>query len=374
LEKSGVKLNITMSGLYIHVPFCRKKCDYCSFYSTTPTEELIDLYLDSLQSEADACLNMHRKTVETVFVGGGDPFVLDADQLSRLIDIVLKHIKAGQIKEWTFEGNPENLTRKKAEILALVPALRISMGVQRLKDEELNLLGRRARMKQIINAAEICSDFDFNTGFDFIIGVPGCESIAEDLNRFLEKFPARHISSYFLSIEPGTPLYKKLSLQQIADTGPEELFEIKKVLAARGFEHYEISNFALKKSRCLHNINYWQGKNYIGLGPAAVSTVDSLRACNPPDLEQYLNDKAAEVEVLSVIDKRNEYLMLRLRLLNDGLNLTRFAEKFGQPDKNFFMKLEFQLEQELIEKSGNIIKLSEKGIIFADKVMAELFI
>ncbi|MGM0598433.1 MAG: radical SAM family heme chaperone HemW [Candidatus Rifleibacteriota bacterium] len=362
-----------MSGLYIHIPFCRKKCDYCSFYSIAPTKELIDLYLDKLELEADSRLQSCNDPVKTIFTGGGDPFVLAPEQLNKLKNIVLKNVETSQIKEWTFEGNPENLTNAKAEILALIPALRISMGIQRLKDDELFLLGRRARFKQIEKAAEICFSFNFNTGFDFIIGVPGCESIADDLSRFLQRFPVRHISSYFLSIEPDTPISKKFSAQEIADTGPEELFEVRDLLTARGFEHYEISNFALENSRCLHNLNYWYGKDYIGLGPAAVSTCNSLRTCNPPDLQRYLKNEPGEVEKLSPVEKRNEYLMLRLRLLRDGLDLVQFAEKFGEPDKDFYLTLQLQIEQKNIAKSGKIIKLTDKGIIFADNVMSELF-
>ena len=363
-----------MSGLYIHIPFCCKKCDYCSFYSIVPTKNLIDLYLEKLQSEAEFRLKTYADPVYTVFVGGGDPFTLETEQLNQLKNIVLQNIDGSQIQEWTFEGNPENLTIQKAEALASIPALRISMGVQRLKDEELSILGRRARMKQIMKAAEICFGLNFNTGFDFIIGVPGCESIANDLNSFLNTFPARHISTYFLSIEPDTPIARKFSSQQIANTGPEELFGVKEVLSGRGFEHYEISNFALKNFRCLHNLNYWYGKNYIGLGPAAVSTINNLRSRNPSDLQCYLRNEPAQIEELSRSDKRNEFLMLRLRLLRDGLDLNEFSEKFGEPDQDFFRKLQLQLEQRLIEKSGNIIRLTEKGIVFADNVMAELFI
>lgn len=369
--------DFTGMGLYVHVPFCLTRCSYCGFYSTVPDCELVDKYLVQLEIEAQKRLTKVASEVFTIFIGGGNPMCLGYDGLKRLIGIIMDQIDAQNIKEWTFEANPESMTTEIAALLAELPGIRISLGVQRLRDEELTILGRQAKMEHVYKAMEICLGKFENISADFILGVPGCKSLANDLSLFLEKFSLKHISAYFLSIEQDSQLKKRIDCGEFPnpdDCGPEEMFEVKEVLETKGFEQYEISNYSLAGFRCLHNMNYWKPGDYIGMGPSAVSTKGALRQSNVADIHGWLSDEKPVFEHLSSIDSRNEYLMLRLRLISDGLNLSNLEKRFGAQAKSFHTQLQFQIVQGNIEKSGNMVKLTNKGITFADNVMSCLFL
>lgn len=365
------------TGLYLHVPFCFSKCAYCGFYSTLPDASLIESFLRRLEQEAAQRLPEVAANIHTVFVGGGNPMCLGLNGLKKLAEIVQKHVDPGLIKEWTFEANPENLSPEIAAFLRDLPGIRMSLGVQRLQDVELERLGRRARSAEVRRATELCQKHFPNFGIDLILGVPGCHSIAKDLHKFVSEFNFQHLSAYFLTIEPDSLLQQQIERNEFPhpdEVDPEELYQVRDVLAQAGFGHYEISNYAREGFRCLHNMNYWKPGDYIGLGPAAVSTEGALRRYNPADLQRWLRGEEPAFEQLSSVDRRNEYLMLRLRLLQDGLNLNSFSRRFGALEESFFSELHWQVEQGNLEKNENLIKLSEKGIIFADGILAALFI
>lgn len=369
--------DLTGTGLYIHVPFCFGKCAYCGFYSVTPESGMLDSYLHRLENEAEKRLPEYVENIHTVFVGGGNPMCLGSSGIKRLIEMVLKYVRADSIKEWTFEANPENLTTEIVSLLKDLPGIRLSIGVQRLQDQQLQLLGRRARMTEVTNALKLCEKHIANFGIDLILGVPGCDSLADDLDRFLRDFDIKHVSAYFLSVEPDSILQRMIAKKEFPDpdtADPDELYQVEKILAQSGFEHYEISNYARENFRCLHNMNYWKPGDYIGLGPAAVSCEGALRSYNPADLARWLEEESAVHEQLSSVDRRNEYLMLRLRLLQDGLNLSSFERRFGVQEDVFYAELLWHIEQGNLEKKENLVKLSEKGIIFADRIIADLFI
>jgi oxygen-independent coproporphyrinogen-3 oxidase len=364
-------------GLYIHVPFCHSKCSYCGFYSTLPDQSRIDNYLLHLENEAELHLKNHAGYIKTIFVGGGNPLCLGMNGLVKLVELLGRYIELDGIEEFTFEANPENLNEEIAGFLAKLPNIRLSLGVQRLRDEELKILGRRARMKNVMTACSLCSQYFANFSIDLILGVPGCNSLAPDLARFLEKFAIGHVSAYFLSIEPGSEMAAAIACGRYPDPqdqGPEEMFEVKQILVGKGFEHYEISNYAKPEKRCRHNMNYWKQKDYIGLGPSAVSTEGSLRRQNPADLELWLHNQPANCEELTATDRRNEYLMLRMRLISDGLNLNSFEKKFEKQNSSCYTEIDRQIDLGNLERSAGIIKLTDKGIAFADLVIAGLFV
>ncbi|GAB4281430.1 MAG: radical SAM family heme chaperone HemW [Candidatus Rifleibacteriota bacterium] len=371
------KYNFTGTGLYVHVPFCASKCSYCGFYSVSANDELIGQYLDKLEKEANQRVAEVSGCVHTVFIGGGNPLTLGLSGIQRLARIIMQIVNADEIKEWTFEANPESLTEEIASFLADLPGIRLSMGVQRLKDSELRILGRRATMDNVYNAMELAGKRIENLGIDLILGVPDCPSIARDLAIFLDRFRVNHLSSYFLSIESNSELEKSIAAGEFSDPdecGPEELFEVSSLLQSRNFEHYEISNFALEGFRCLHNMNYWKPGNYLGLGPSAVSTQGDLRKYNVPDLKRWLNDEQPVYEQLSPVDRRNEYLMLRMRLLKDGVNVSSLERRFGPQSESFYMELQWHIEQGNIEKAGDVVRLTRKGIAFSDTIISALFI
>ncbi|MEW6710860.1 MAG: radical SAM family heme chaperone HemW [Candidatus Riflebacteria bacterium] len=369
--------DFTGTGLYIHVPFCFSKCAYCGFYSTIPDSEKMSRYLQRLEAEASARLPAAAGNIHTIFVGGGNPLCPGLPGLKRIFEIVKNHVDLSSISEWTFEANPENLSDEIAAFLKELPGIRISLGVQRIADAELELLGRRARMDDVERALEICGRHFSNFGIDLILGVPGCQSIAPALAQLLEKHRIQHVSAYFLSVEPGSLLQQRIENHEFPhpdEADPDELFELRQVLIDAGFEHYEISNYARPGRRCLHNMNYWKPGDYIGLGPSAVSTEAGLRCYNPADLDRWLADESPAFEQLSSVDRRNEYLMLRLRLLADGLNLTSFERRFGAQDDNFHSQVLWHIEQGNLVQENNVIKLTAKGIIFSDNIISDLFI
>ncbi|EKD81876.1 MAG: hypothetical protein ACD_39C01591G0003 [uncultured bacterium] len=375
---SAENLPFAGNGLYVHVPFCLSKCDYCGFYSEVPGPTSIGNYLARLSQEAAERIALPRPAFTTVFVGGGNPTCLGLDNLKRLVEIIVACLPdSSALQEWTFESNPETLTAEILDFLATLPAIRLSIGIQRLHDRELSVLGRRARIESVYRALDLTFSRLKNVGGDFIMGVPNCPSLADDLRNLVEKYPFRHISAYFLTVEENTPLQRAVNgglLPDPADVDAGELYEVRNALAASGFEHYEISNYARPGFRCWHNLNYWQPGSYTGLGPAAVSGADNIRLTNAADLARWLAGEAPSVERLSPIDRRNEHLMLRLRLLLDGLDLVDFVRCFGEQTDEFYETLATQINSGNLLCHQNQVRLSDQGLRIADEIMASLFI
>lgn len=373
-----INLRDAGSGLYIHVPFCLSKCDYCGFFSVVAEDSAIKSYLECLQKEAHKRLSAGMPKFKTIFVGGGNPTCLGFDGLRRLCEIVSPYIDESILAEFTFESNPETMTAEIADFLAGLPTIRLSMGVQRLQDSELQILGRKARLASVYRALDLACSRLPDVGIDLILGVPDCPSVDKGLQRLIKDYPLKHVSAYFLTIEPETPMQKAISqglLSSPEDIGPEELFQVREVLMQAGFEHYEISNYARSGWQCQHNLNYWQPGNYTGLGPSAVSTCNELRCTNPADLGCWLAGESPAVEHLSPTDRRNEFVMLRLRLLKEGLNLGTLDKRFGCQSAEFYCELERLLSEGLLQKiDESRVKLTDRGLIMADDVMASLFI
>ncbi len=363
--------------MYIHVPFCHKKCDYCGFYSTVPAAGSVDRYLQRLIEESEYCRARCHETVNTVFVGGGNPTALGAQGVAKLVELIETWADCSSFAEVTFETNPESLTVEILDLLRNFSGLRLSMGVQRLADEELELLGRQARLDSVYRALDLaCSRLD-NVSVDLILGVPGCQPVAGQLEALVRRFDLKHVSAYFLTVEDDTPLQRRIlagELQNPSEIGPEELYLVREVLLKNGFEHYEISNYARPGYRCQHNLNYWQAGNYIGLGPSAVSCCSSCRSANVPDLELWLAGALPEIENLSETERRNEFVMLSLRLLLDGLDLGSLQRHFGPQPNEFSAALQTQLTAGNLWRSGDRVCLSDAGLAVADNVMASLFI
>jgi oxygen-independent coproporphyrinogen-3 oxidase len=376
-NKSEKKIDRS-GGLYIHVPFCLSKCDYCGFYSVLPKKSLVEEYLQHLAEEAATYRKRLPADFATVFVGGGNPTSIGIEGLQRLVDAVYACVEEPVgLREWTFESNPETLTAEIVAYLAKLPSIRLSIGIQRLDDRELAILGRQAVMASVERALDLVFSQISNVSGDFIMGVPECPSLADDLYKLVQKYPFTHISAYFLTVEEDTPLQKAVLTGQITDPteiGPEELYEVRQALSLVGFEHYEISNYARCGFRCQHNLNYWTQGDYVGLGPAAVSCIQGHRSSNVADLRRWLAGEEAAVENLSAIDRRNEYLMLRLRLLTDGLNLSELERRFGAQPEVFNEQVCRQTDLGNLLRNGECLRLSDVGLKIADEVMAELFL
>jgi putative oxygen-independent coproporphyrinogen III oxidase len=331
-------------SLYVHTPFCRAKCRYCAFFSVTPTPGALDAYLTALLEEiAFQHARLGRfpaPGAATLFFGGGTPSLLGADALGRILSALREAFGLADDAELTLEANPDSAD---PEFLAAARRLgvnRLSLGVQSLDDTLLRRLGRVHDARQAVAAARAARAAGFaNLGLDLIFGLPG-QSVAawlETLGRALDLQP-EHLSCYGLTIEPGAPLARDKTLLAALpdeDAQAEMFLQGAELLAAAGYRHYEISNFARPGRECRHNLACWQGRDCLAFGPAAATTLDGWRRVNPPDLPAWaaaipqMHPAGAEGgEELTPDVQAREALMLALRTA-DGLDLAGHHARFG---------------------------------------------
>lgn len=363
-------------GLYIHVPFCLSKCHYCAFFSVVNNEELVKQYVAKICSDIRSQLTLFRNRINTIFIGGGNPTSIGAENLDKIVKQILSCVEVRNIEEFTIESNPETISNDVLSVLKHIPGVRLSMGVQRLSDSELNILGRVGSMNHINRTFELVSSEFNNISADFILGVPSCDDIRNELLKFVNRYPIQHVSAYFLSVENGTILKKRIDnneLQATDNISPEEMFSVIDVLSSKGFEHYEISNYSQPGFECKHNINYWHQGEYIGLGPSAVGTIAGVRTLQPDNIAEWLNDENLETEVLTEVDRRNEYVMLNLRLIKNGLSITDLEKLYGKQTISFYNALKDNEDNGFLKISNEIVKLTPKGISFSNSVMGSLF-
>jgi oxygen-independent coproporphyrinogen-3 oxidase len=321
-----------MRGLYVHIPFCISKCAYCDFYSVPGYLESLTSYLEAILLEARKYEGM---SFRTLYLGGGTPSLLKATGLRYLLEGLNRVFDLSAINEATLEANPESVTPELLDAALSAGINRISIGVQSLADVELSKVGRIHSAAQAIEAIEQAHFSGFkNISADGILGLPGqdWQSLMVTLET-LVGMNVHHLSMYCLTVEPDTPLARNRPPDLPSDDVQAELYDnTTALLTERGFEHYEISNFALPGYECQHNLNYWHSGEYLGLGPAAASHLEGQRFKNKANLESYLQEptgQVEELEELNACEKANEEAILRLRLLQEGLNINQLAEKYG---------------------------------------------
>lgn len=372
-----------MSSLYIHIPFCRKKCLYCDFYSVAYEQDLAADYADVLCGQ----IRQLGRQFSTIYIGGGTPTVLGRESLTKLL-AELKRFTSPEV-EFTVEANPESLNRDILELFLGSGVNRLSLGIQSFDDDKLKRLGRIHNGAAGKGAVALAQNAGFeNISIDLIFGV--WNETPEDWRRELRKavrLPIKHISCYSLTYEKGTPLFELAQRKavtpledEIAARMYEETIDF---LGKEGFSQYEVSNFAKAGYSCLHNQNYWENSPYIGLGASAVSYVDGVRKENVSDAGEYIaRYKRAEglevfQEKLSPIEKARETAAVKIRT-NEGIDFNWFKQKTGFD----FGELEEGALSGLTEKgliSYNMrsakkprIHLTPKGFLFADTVSSEL--
>lgn len=381
-------------GLYIHVPFCRRKCIYCDFYSGRKGLDKSSLFIEAVLNELHTRRNEIPYHVSTIYIGGGTPSLLQPLQLGKLME-GLGNVVPGQLsdKEITIEVNPEDVSENNLKAWRGMGINRISMGVQTLDDKELKTIGRTHSASKAIEALELIRKYFSNISIDLIFGLPGQtpESLAASLSTIISYRP-EHVSCYSLMYEERTAITRLREIGKIEEQ-PEDItvgmYEIIcKFLAEYGYSHYEISNFCQSGFESRHNLGYWTGKPYIGLGPSAHSyNGDSVRKWNIADTEKYINcfcskdvdsDKEYyEKEILSDQEKYEEFIMTRLRM-KEGLNFREMAELFGEMSvTEFKRKLEGLsggfISNGLIGVHSDGIFLTEKGMMTSDSVIIALF-
>lgn len=368
--------------IYVHVPFCVRKCPYCSFFSVPYSQEAGGRYLEALRRELAGRLKPAAGP-KTIYIGGGTPTALSSSELSELLRVVLAEVSDENLEEFTIEVNPGTLDARKTAALADGGVNRVSFGVQSFDNAKLQLLGRIHDGDSAKEALRSLRDAGFdNLGIDLIYGVPGDtqESWLKDIEEALALAPG-HISTYCLSIEQGTRFARDFERGAICLPGEEVqrnmYYLTADALAAGGYEHYEISNFALPGLRSRHNEATWRYETYAGFGPSAASFDGVSRRRNAADLGRYCEDPvgAAETEMLESSTKAAEVMMLALRT-REGITEAQFEERCGLGLRDTFgASLEALESQGVVEKSGRsgAFRLAREALFVSDEVLAEFF-
>ena len=377
--------------LYIHIPFCVKKCAYCDFLSAPADQDTIARYMERLKEqlvEQAALLReqQNHTRIDTVFIGGGTPTILHARQLSELLETIQTNYALAENVEFTIEANPGTLTPGKAHALAQGGVNRVSLGLQSACEQELRLLGRIHTYEDFLHSYELLREAGIaNLNVDLMSALPGqtIASYEKTLQRVLALHP-QHISAYSLIIEEGTPFYEQYREdEKLRDAGerprllPDEeseraMYELTgELLAAHGYERYEISNYAKPGYACRHNIGYWTGEPYLGLGLGASSYIDACRYCNTSDLDAYLTGDFSpyERQQLSKEECMAEFFYLGLRMTR-GVEKAAFVQHFGMRAEQVYGEVLTQLvEQRLLEDTGNSYRLTPYGRDVSNQVL-----
>lgn len=373
-----------MAGIYIHIPFCKTRCIYCDFYSTTRSE-LKHRYTQALCLELSLRQDyLKGEPVKTIYFGGGTPSQLDEDDFRQIFAAIEHTYGLLNAEEITLEANPDDLTEEYTSMLRSLPFNRISMGIQTFDDSTLKLLNRRHTAQQAREAVARCRKAGFNNiSIDLIYGLPGEteEHWTNDLNQAIA-LNVEHISAYHLTYEEGTRLYQLLQARTLTEVDEEASLRfftlLKEKLEAAGYVHYEISNFCKPGMHSRHNSSYWHGIPYLGCGPSAHSFDTCSREWNTASLEEYLaslesGQRTFEREALNLPTRYNEYIMTALRTMQ-GISLTEIEEKFGQQLYQYFLKIATPyLKEGLLKKTDNRISLTRESIFISDGIISDLF-
>ncbi|EGS9998357.1 oxygen-independent coproporphyrinogen III oxidase [Clostridium perfringens] len=373
-------------SLYIHIPFCAQKCLYCDFPSFARKDHLRKAYIEALNKEIISLREKHNNLeINTIFIGGGTPSVLEADELECLLKEVAKLNMAKEI-EYSMECNPGNLTEEKLEVMKKYGVNRISMGLQAKQDNLLKGLGRIHNYKTFKENFLLAKKVGFNNiNVDLMFGLPNqrLNEWEETLREIISLEPA-HISAYSLIIEEGTAfynLYENDKLKLPTEEEERKMYHLaKKILEENGFNQYEISNYAKEGKECRHNLAYWNMDNWIGVGSAAASYINGKRIKNISSVEEYINsinEKGEAVEEIinnSKNDNMEEFMFMGLRKIN-GIDENEFKNRFSMNINDVYGEIlnKYIGEGLLIRESGRIF-LSEKGIEISNIIMADFLL
>ena len=373
-------------SLYIHIPFCAQKCLYCDFPSFARKDHLRKAYIEALNKEIISLREKHNNLeINTIFIGGGTPSVLEADELECLLKEVAKLNMAKDV-EYSMECNPGNLTEEKLEVMKKYGVNRISMGLQAKQDNLLKGLGRIHNYKTFKENFLLAKKVGFNNiNVDLMFGLPNqrLNEWEETLREIISLEPA-HISAYSLIIEEGTAfynLYENDKLKLPTEEEERKMYHLaKKILEENGFNQYEISNYAKEGKECRHNLAYWNMDNWIGVGSASASYIDGKRIKNISSVEKYINsinEKGEAVEEIinnSKNDNMEEFMFMGLRKIN-GIDENEFKNRFSMNINDVYGEIlnKYIGEGILIRESGRIF-LSEKGIEISNVIMADFLL
>ncbi len=373
-----------MAGIYIHIPFCKTRCIYCNFYSTTHGE-YVDRYVSALCREMQMrCGEDGSSDLRTVYIGGGTPSQLSHRNLELVFSTLDRIFGIGQCEEITIEANPDDLTDDYVSMLRTLPVNRISMGVQTFNDRKLHFLNRRHDAAEAIAAVERCRKAGFgNISIDLIYGLPD-ETAAEWRNdlRTATALGVEHLSAYSLTYEEGTPIYNMVERRDIKPVGEDTSLEffgmLRSELIDAGYEHYEISNFCKPGHQAVHNSSYWHGVPYLGLGAAAHSYNGSTRReWNVASLTKYVESiesgrRDYGFEELDGQTQYNEFVMTGLRT-SRGISLSELSARFGTKLYDYCLDMSRQyLSSGKMLIDGDRLHLTPAGIFISDTIISDL--
>ena len=405
-------------GIYIHIPFCQHKCDYCDFISFSNKQDFIENYVEAVKKEIYNYFKdktfLETYTVTTIYIGGGTPSYIDSKYICEIMEVLEKNLKQNKVKfedmEITIEVNPGTVNKEKLEQYKKAKINRLSIGLQSTNNKILKEIGRIHTYEQFLETYQMAKQVGFdNINVDLMIGLPNqtIEDIKTSLNEVIQLNPT-HISVYSLIVEEGTVIAKKIQNLQLQEMD-EELernmyWYVKNTLELNGYIHYEISNFAKEGKESKHNLNCWRQKEYIGIGLAAHSYLNYVRYTNTSEMNQYItrmihlnrqivndilelsnhkektsleeHEKNIETvyeieEVQDVEDRKKEYMLLGLRTI-EGVSISKFKEKYiDNPIFLYRKELEKLVEEKLVMIDGDYIRLTNKGLDLANLVWEE---
>jgi len=372
-----------MSGIYIHIPFCKQACHYCDFHFSTSLKKKDEMVLALAKEIRLRKSEFDNETVETIYFGGGTPSILAVSDLQLLIDEVYNNYNVGENPEITVEANPDDLSEVRIIELSQTKINRLSIGIQSFFEEDLKLMNRAHNSAEAKKSLEIATKYFDNISVDLIYGTPGMnnEHWLQNIQTVLD-LNIPHISSYALTVEPKTALQKFIKqgiVPQPDDAVAHEQFlMLVDTLETNGFVHYELSNFGKPDYFSKNNSAYWLGKKYLGIGPSAHSYDGKNRSWNIANNSIYIKSLAenklpSETETLTETDRYNEYIMTGLRTVW-GVSFDRIATEFGENMLQYLLqnaKRYFDDEKLIVE--NNILRTTKKGKFFCDGIASDLF-
>lgn len=327
-----------MAGLYIHIPFCHSKCAYCDFFST-PRLENVEQYVDALLMELDIRICELQQPITTIYIGGGTPSILPQNLLQKLVERISDYVDVTKLEEFTIEANPEDVNDKWVKTISQLGINRVSMGIQSFNDTELKSINRRHTAQMALNAIDVLRQNGITRiSGDLIYGLPGqdIDSWKKSLNQLISlRLP--HFSAYLLSYEPGTGLYARLMAGKVEEASEDLTNEMYQYLIStarsNGYNHYEISNFAMNGCEAIHNTNYWRDLPYLGIGVSAHSFNGQHRCFNPSNIKNYIAQLSQgrcvyEVEKEDAVARHNDYIIVSLRT-SQGIDLNYYQSKYN---------------------------------------------
>ena len=370
-------------GIYVHIPFCKRKCYYCDFVSYDNKYEKIDSYVETVKKEIEDTSNEFTKNhiVSTIYFGGGTPSFLESKYIKLLLENIRRNFNVSSNAEITLEVNPGTITEEKLKTYQMCGINRLSIGLQTTNDNLLKKIGRIHTYSEFLSTYNLARKLGFsNINVDLIFSLPdeSLDDLKLDLEKIIELSP-EHISTYSLIVENGTKIKKLIEENADGYNLPSEDIErqmywyIKNTLEEKGYGHYEISNFAKEGYESKHNLNCWNQKEYFGFGAAAHSFIDGIRFSNKKILSEYIfNFKSRDIEEkMNREELAKEYMMLGLRKI-DGVSISEFERKFNlNPLLYFRFEISKLTDEDLIEVDLDDIKLTKKGLDFANIVWEE---